>query len=400
MELYFQELFNTFRCMNKSQISFEEVSQAIQQIQQLCKLKANVKLQNLQFLRCFYCGNDVRYSQISDYDTLPCGHVYHKQCVSQIATQKCPNLDFENAFIECGFCQQLLSASQIRKSIPQQFIQKREQQILSQYIAHFEQEEKQLRQQQAMNRKFTCNICQDEQNINLVGRTLNCGCQFCEGCLREYAIQKIKSGEFYEQQIFCPNQCKKEGSILDPFILKDLLKDQNRVYFEKMIDFRAKDYQRDPHLKLIKCPGYFLKQNNSNQQYQMSQNQIDDFRMRKLSIPRGYTIHECQNMWEYDPRINLKQTQCNSCLYEFCLFGCEKTHKDFTCEQFKKWLIENSQVDQEFQKLVQRDRLFQCPKCQSYIQKNGGCNHMTCRRPGCGKEFCCVCLANHPCGKH
>ncbi|KAG9305061.1 hypothetical protein G9A89_007701 [Geosiphon pyriformis] len=35
-----------------------------------------------------------------------------------------------------------------------------------------------------------------------------------------------------------------------------------------------------------------------------------------------------------------------------------------------------------------------CPKCMAKIQKNGGCDHMTCRAPGCGFEFCWFCLAN------
>jgi hypothetical protein len=37
-----------------------------------------------------------------------------------------------------------------------------------------------------------------------------------------------------------------------------------------------------------------------------------------------------------------------------------------------------------------------CPNCHKSIEKNEGCNHMTCRRPaGCGHEFCWLCLGTY-----
>ena len=44
-----------------------------------------------------------------------------------------------------------------------------------------------------------------------------------------------------------------------------------------------------------------------------------------------------------------------------------------------KWLLVNTK---------------QCPHCHKYIEKNQGCNHMTCRKEagGCGYEFCWICL--------
>ena len=44
-----------------------------------------------------------------------------------------------------------------------------------------------------------------------------------------------------------------------------------------------------------------------------------------------------------------------------------------------KWLIVNTK---------------QCPSCHKFIEKNQGCNHMTCRKNagGCGYEFCWICL--------
>jgi len=35
-----------------------------------------------------------------------------------------------------------------------------------------------------------------------------------------------------------------------------------------------------------------------------------------------------------------------------------------------------------------------CPNCRKFIEKNQGCNHMTCRKEasGCGYEFCWICM--------
>ena len=39
-------------------------------------------------------------------------------------------------------------------------------------------------------------------------------------------------------------------------------------------------------------------------------------------------------------------------------------------------------------KLAENSKFKQCAQCKFYIEKNHGCNHMTCR---CGYEFCYLC---------
>lgn len=34
----------------------------------------------------------------------------------------------------------------------------------------------------------------------------------------------------------------------------------------------------------------------------------------------------------------------------------------------------------------------ECTKCHQTIEKNGGCNHMTCRNEACKYEFCWTCM--------
>merc|ERR1712232_190515 len=59
----------------------------------------------------------------------------------------------------------------------------------------------------------------------------------------------------------------------------------------------------------------------------------------------------------------------------------------FMCEH--QWAPEHAgeappEIDVE---LVMGIQVKRCPKCSEYIEKNGGCDHMTCRHRGCGHKF-------------
>ena len=81
-----------------------------------------------------------------------------------------------------------------------------------------------------------------------------------------------------------------------------------------------------------------------------------------------------------------------SCGQRMCWKCREEAHAPLSCEHVASW-----------RKIVQEDVLQArwlldntkpCPKCKTRIEKNGGCNHMTCRTStgaGCGYEFCWIC---------
>jgi len=76
------------------------------------------------------------------------------------------------------------------------------------------------------------------------------------------------------------------------------------------------------------------------------------------------------------------------CSHYFC-FGCSlNDHQPAPCALVKKWL-KKCEDDSETANWISANTK-ECPKCHSTIEKNGGCNHMTCRK--CRHEFCWMCM--------
>lgn len=75
-----------------------------------------------------------------------------------------------------------------------------------------------------------------------------------------------------------------------------------------------------------------------------------------------------------------KKHNCVSCHMELCKGGCGRIyHGETACE-----LTFDEATEAAISTLTRP-----CPQCQSNLEKNGGCNHMTCR---CGCQFCWICM--------
>ncbi len=77
--------------------------------------------------------------------------------------------------------------------------------------------------------------------------------------------------------------------------------------------------------------------------------------------------------------------ECPKCKFKFCFnCGTEEWHVGATCLEFQQWKKDNNAGATTFEKWRKKNTK-KCPKCHCDIQKNGGCDHMTCAR--CRHQF-------------
>lgn len=84
--------------------------------------------------------------------------------------------------------------------------------------------------------------------------------------------------------------------------------------------------------------------------------------------------------------------------HSFCFSCLEENHEPVKCEMLQMWR-KNSREEAENAKWLSKNAK-PCPRCSANIEKNGGCNHMTCRK--CGQHFCWMCLSpncNYSCNR-
>ncbi|TGZ81234.1 hypothetical protein EX30DRAFT_348787 [Ascodesmis nigricans] len=198
-------------------------------------------------------------------------------------------------------------------------------------------------------RGFSCDICCDD-DAEMNTYSMRCGHRYCADCYKQYLENKIMS-EGESGRIQCPT----DGC--------------SRIVDSKTVRLLASP-------KVLARYGELL-----NRTY------VDD----KPNL-RWCPAPEC----EFAVDCAVRQTElhkiiptvvCN-CGLRFC-FGCgHNDHQPCPCALMKKWL-KKCEDDSETANWISAHTK-ECPKCVSTIEKNGGCNHMTCRK--CKHEFCWVCM--------
>nr|CAH8872564.1 unnamed protein product [Trichobilharzia regenti] len=178
---------------------------------------------------------------------------------------------------------------------------------------------------------------------------LSCAHYFCLSCWQRYLKIKIME-ESQIDRIYCPStSCRV---LVEDEIVFQMITDQNvRKHFHKLISNSFVCHNRS----LTWCPG----------------------------VNCGHAVR-C-----FGPREPYQIT-CTNCAECFCFACGQPWHDPVRCEQLKTWIKKLENDSGTLGWIAANTK--ECPKCHATIEKNGGCNHMTCRNVDCKHEFCWMCL--------
>jgi len=187
-----------------------------------------------------------------------------------------------------------------------------------------------------------CPICFDVITPNTTLSLKACRHLFHSECLQQYFQTRINEKSF-------PITCAMDGctsQVLESQIVEVL----DQAYKEKFYSFSLKFFAEKNPNEVFCCP-----------------------------------TPDCENLAFKD--LGTKSFYCTKCSKAFCVQCKEEWHDGKTCEENKT----DDVLEKQFFEYVGTKGCQKCPSCLYYIEKNEGCNHMTCR---CGKEFCYSCLSD------
>ncbi|KAG6831908.1 hypothetical protein H0H87_003405 [Tephrocybe sp. NHM501043] len=225
---------------------------------------------------------------------------------------------------------------------------------------------------------FTCPICFDDAP-DLHPLALICDHAFCSGCWAAYLSSKVNDEAEHAVR------CMAEGCALvapDDFIRSAL--EEDTTTWARFQELLVRHFVgSNPNLKY--CP-YPSCTNTVSCPSAAGKSSLTTVVPIVSCGARGIPQVLSQPSQSQSQRDKEKESGKE---HKFC-FGCpvESDHRPIVCAVAKMWL-KKCRDDSETANWI-KSNTKECPKCQSTIEKNGGCNHMTCKK--CKHEFCWVCM--------
>lgn len=188
-----------------------------------------------------------------------------------------------------------------------------------------------------------CSVCGEEMTEETGHALATCGHWFCSSCWESYLSNKINKGQAV--YINCPHF--KCVSLVPERAVKRLV---DETTFNKFKKFLMNSFVEDSdHLKWCPAPG-------------------------------------CGRVITSD-MISRKVVSC-LCGHVFCFQCGLEAHLPVPCDQMRMWQKKCEDESETNNWIAANTK--DCPKCLLPTEKNGGCNHMTCRH--CKYEYCWVCM--------
>jgi hypothetical protein len=91
----------------------------------------------------------------------------------------------------------------------------------------------------------------------------------------------------------------------------------------------------------------------------------------------------------YSITANGKVITCSECFMGICTTCKIHAHEGQSCDEYRA-ATDPVFAERQFEEYIERTGAKKCPSCGSAIEKDGGCNHMTCR--ACQSHMCWTCL--------
>ncbi|KAL9449243.1 hypothetical protein AB3S75_011216 [Citrus x aurantiifolia] len=212
---------------------------------------------------------------------------------------------------------------------------------------------------------YCCNICFDDVSLEEI-TTMDCGHYFCNSCWTEHFIVKINEGQ--SRRITCMEH--KCNAICDESKIRCLVRARDSDLADKFDRFMLESYIEDN--KRVKwCP----------------------------SVPH------CGNAIRIEVD-EFREVEC-ACGLQFCFRCSYEAHSPCSCYMWDLWSKKCQDESETVNYIAVHTK--HCPKCQKLVEKNGGCNLVSCI---CGQPFCWLCgaatgsdhtwtsIAGHSCGRY
>lgn len=224
-----------------------------------------------------------------------------------------------------------------------------------------------------------CPICFEDLNGNTNTISIpGCNHIYCTNCLRDYIKSKIEQSGGDVRRLNCCGtmQCRM---ILQDDLIKDLssLETWNQYQYLSL-----KNFVQD-QVELYWCPSP-----GCDTIIQSSYGWTFRNRMKRLMSKSVSNIQSKEDIDDQGYMNIIPIVECGNCHQAFCLNCGNNDHLPAPCNILKKW-IQKCSDDSETANWISVNTK-DCPFCSSTIEKNGGCNHMTCK--SCKNDFCWICL--------